>query len=46
MNKLNNYFTTNQSLTLKNLHGGRREISMKTPVNKKVCKELLYIIDI
>lgn len=46
MNKPNNYFTTNQSLTLKNLHEGRRKISMKTPVNKKVCKELLYIIDI
>ena len=45
MNKLNNYFTTNQFLTLQNLHGGGK-ISMKTPVNKKVCKELLYIIDI
>lgn len=23
MNKLNNYFTTNQFLTLQNLHGGK-----------------------
>lgn len=39
MTKPNNYFTTNQSLTLKNLHEGRREISKKTPVNKRSAYE-------
>ena len=46
MNKPNNYFTTNQFLTLQNFTGGGVEIPKKNPVNKKVCKELLYIIDI
>ena len=45
MNKLNNYFTTNQTLTLQNFTWGGVEISKKNPVNKRVCKELLYIID-
>ena len=45
MNKPNNYFTTNQLLTLQNFTWGGVEISSKTPVNKRVCKELLYIID-
>ena len=45
MNKLNNCFTTNQTLTLQNFTRGGVEISKKNPVNKRACKELLYIID-
>ena len=39
MNKLNNYFTTNQTLTLQNFTWGGVKISNKTLVNKRVCKE-------
>ena len=45
MNKLNNYFTTNQTLTLQNFTWGGVEISKKIPLSKRVYKELLYIID-
>ena len=45
MNKPNNYFTTNQALTLQNFTWGGVENSKKNPVNKRICKELLYIID-
>ena len=46
MNKTNNCFTTNQTLTLQNFTwGGGVEISKKILLSKRVCKELLYIID-
>ena len=45
MNKLNNYFYNKSIPNFTKLTWGGK-ISMKTPVNKKVCKELLYIIDI
>ena len=39
MNKLNNYFTTNQTLTLQNFTGGGVEISNKTLINKEFCNK-------
>ena len=44
MNKSNNYFTINQSLTLQNFTwGGGVEISNKTPVNKEFCNKKIKI---
>ena len=46
MKSITNYFTINQFLTLQNFTwGGWVEISNKTQVNKRVCEEILYIID-
>ncbi len=43
MNKSNNYFTINQSLTLQNFTLGGVEISNKTPVNKEFCNKKIKI---
>ena len=43
MNKSNNYFTINQSLTLQNFTWGGVEISNKTPVNKEFCNKKIKI---
>ena len=45
MKSITNYFTINQFLTLQNFTWGGVEISNKTQVNKRVCEEILYIID-
>ena len=43
MNKSNNYFTINQSLTLQNFTWGGVEISNKTPVNKEFFNKKIKI---
>ena len=43
MNKPNNYFTINQTLTLQNFTWGGVEISNKTPVNKEFCNKKIKI---
>ena len=39
MNKLNNYFTINQTLTLQNFTWRGVEISNKTLINKEFCNK-------
>ncbi len=47
MNKLNNYFTTNQSLTLQNFTwgGGVYKTYLKPLSCKSFIKRFIYIID-
>ena len=46
MNKLNNYFTTNQSLTLQNFTwGGVYNTYLKPLSCKSFIKKFIYIID-
>ena len=46
MNKLNNYFTTNQTPTLQNFTGGGVDnIYLKPLLYKSFVKNLFYIID-
>ena len=41
MNKLNNNFTTNQTLTLQNFTWGGVENTYNNPLNKELCENII-----